>query len=193
MYDALYFRREWNGLHSVRVGWDRVDELLEAEGISSQLLVWIRVPGLCCSVMAFLSRWLWCWIFIFTVVHATLVGLILSASHSRPGFLQIPRLVKITKLVPPFWMRCLELRVFPGRAVVSRKFSSWWFELKFIHLDEMLSKMSPLTWAERALRQVYRDENTNEFMPGKLDKEIIFSVSIFASNLQLIRDFLCIF
>lgn len=48
------------------------------------------------------------------------------------------------KLVPAFWMWCLELRVFPGRAVVSRKFSSWWFELKLIHLDEMLSKMSTL-------------------------------------------------
>lgn len=44
------------------MGWiaqvcDWVDELVEAGGISFQLLGWTHVPGLHCSVMAFLS---WC-------------------------------------------------------------------------------------------------------------------------------------
>lgn len=117
---------------------------MEAGGISFQLLVWTPVPELHCSVMAFLSRWLCDAEFHFHSgpCHTSWADLVSIAL--RPAFLQIPSPVKTTKLVPAFQMWCLELRVFPGRGEESSREgrSSWWFELKFIHLGEMLSKMS---------------------------------------------------
>lgn len=44
-------------------------------------------------------------------------------------------------------------------------------------------RWASLTCVESALRQVHRGENTNKFMPDKLDKEIVSPVFIFASFL----------
>lgn len=136
--------KEWNGLNSSGVDWGGVDELVEAGGISLQFWFGFLFLGCLFQSWHFLADGCvvlnfhfhsgpchTCWADLLSIALETWISAD-SESCQNP------------KLVPAFWMWCLELRVFPGRAVVSRKFSSWWFELKLIHLDEMLSKMSTL-------------------------------------------------
>lgn len=77
--------------------------------------------------------------------------------------------------------------------VISKNSSACWLEMNFIHLDGMLEKTSTPYMSTKSLQQVHRDENTDKFLPGKLDKEVISPVCLVASSLQLITDFLCIF
>lgn len=114
--------------------------------------------------------------FIFTVVHATLFGLILSASHSDLHFCRFLALSKPPNLCQHFKCGAWNWGCFQGREkkVPGRGEVHGGLNWNSFILVRCSVRWVPLTWVQRALRQVYRDENTNEFMPGKFDNHSFY-------------------